>query len=93
MPKGIKYLMSNESRKHLQFYMDCMKKRQTPRDGLCSCAWGGYIDEELLMLFKPEWASIWSYWAAGERVRIKYNKFTSLRQTIVLFMAAINNEL
>jgi hypothetical protein len=78
--------------KHLQFYMVCMKDNRMPRGGLCSCSWNGLIDEALLLLFKPEYASTFSYWAAGEVV-VDYYKFTKLRQTIVLFMAAIKNEL
>jgi len=78
--------------KHLQFYIDCINMDEMPKQGLCSCAWCGYIDEDLLILFKPEGASIWSYWAAGDD-SYSYKSFSPLRQTIVLFMAAINNEL
>lgn len=78
--------------KHLQFYMDCIIMDEMPKEGLCSCAWQGYINEELLFLFKPEEASIWSFWATGDG-GYTYKSFSPLRQTIVLFMAAINNEL
>lgn len=78
--------------KHLQFYMDCIHKGRIPRSGLCACSWHDLIDEELLMLFKPDGASTWSYWAAGKTVRF-YEEFTELRQTIVLFMACLNDEL
>lgn len=78
--------------KHLQFYSDCINMDEMPRSGLCGCAWGGYIDEELLFLFKPEYASMWSYWASGDN-RYSKKSFSPLRQTIVLFMAAINGEL
>lgn len=80
--------------KHLQFYMHCVQNGEMPRPGLCKCSWGDYISEELLMLFKPEDVGIFSYWAS---LKIKkYDdcyKFNELRQTIVLLMAAINNEL
>lgn len=79
--------------KHLQFYMDCISDEIMPQVGLCNCGWTGLIDGNLLLLFKPEDASVFDYWASG----IKHNpcafNFTELRQTIVLFMAALNNEL
>lgn len=77
--------------RHLRFYMDCIEKKEMPRCGLCSCAWSGYIDVELLNLFTPYNCSVFSYWAAGRVANP--DTFTQLRQTIVLFMAAINNEL
>lgn len=79
--------------KHLQFYMDCVKNGEMPKAGLCACSWNDYIYEELLMLFKPDHAGAFSYWASLKGGYDECFKFTKLRQTIVLFMAAINNEL
>lgn len=79
--------------KHLQFYRAYIVGKQLlPCAGLCACSWNDYIDQNTLELFKPEYASIFSYWASGNKTS-SYFKFTELRQTIVLFMAAINNEL
>lgn len=78
--------------KHLQFYMDCMVAKEMPRAGLCSCSWNDFIDEDLLSIFKPDGISEFKYWASG----VKWDKvyiFTPLRQTIVLFMAAMAGEL
>jgi hypothetical protein len=86
---------------HLQFYMDCMNNGcQMPNDlysmykgGLCKMANIGYISNELLKLFS-DGMSDYDYWACsdGQPYESRFN-FNSLRQTIVLFMAAINNEL
>lgn len=88
---------------HLDFYFKCIESGRLPddNDGLCLCA----IDEDLFDLFEPntedsaqlnaECLSV-VYWASGVSIddsTSKYGGFTSLRQTIVLFMAAINNEL
>lgn len=78
--------------KHLKFYMDCMAKREMPKAGLCCCSWCGYIDENILELFEPHNAVPFAYWASRRRNSCAY-KFNNLRQTIVLFMAAINGEL
>jgi hypothetical protein len=92
--------------KHLQFYIDCMRTGVIPGDGLClntsDCA--GVLSEVLLetltptlderkQLDKEGYSS--AYWASGisRHDPDTYNAFTSLRQTIILFMAAINNEL
>lgn len=85
-------MAKNKTGKHLQFYINCSKKQEMPRAGLCCCAWGGYIKEEVLELFQPESASPFSYWARRSEYESPF-KFNILRQTIVLFMAAINNEL
>lgn len=80
--------------KHLKFYTDCLKNGEMPKSGLCACSWNYYICEESLMLFKPDNAGMFSYWASLKKGR--YDDcyiFNKLRQNIVLFMAAINNEL
>lgn len=84
--------MSKKVGKHLQFYMDCIETKEMPNAGLCCNAWRGYIDEDILDLFAPKNESPFAYWANRRRNDCAY-KFNYLRQTIVLFMAAINNEL
>jgi hypothetical protein len=79
--------------KHLRFYMNCMKNGEMPRAGLCACAWNDYLMEESLMLFKPDDAGMFSYWGSEKKGYDECYTFTKLRQTIVLFLAAINNEL
>jgi hypothetical protein len=89
--------------KYLQFYIDCMERNERlPDYGLCN-ALGG----TLLELFEPTASDEKElikeglsalYWASGYPTDSKYDlqrwhSFTPLRQTIVLFMAAINNEL
>jgi hypothetical protein len=86
-------MAKNKIGKHLQFYMDCMKKGEMPKAGLCASSWNDYICEESLMLFKPDYAGMFSYWASEKSGYDDCYKFTKLRQTIVLLMAAINNEL
>lgn len=90
--------------KHLQFYMDCMKlEARMPyllssyQGGLCSMAECNLISKKLFVLFSEDQES-YSYWADGQTTKIhdcfdRRSQFTELRQTIVLFMAAINNEL
>lgn len=93
--------------KNLDFYMQCIKVGEMPHHscgGLCPIARKGVIDSELLGLFEPyrkdetelekEGLSK-GWWASGLGINDlnKYDAFTPLRQTIVLFMAAINNEL
>ncbi len=93
--------------KHLQFYMDCMKRGVMPNSGLCinTVDLGGPLSEELFRLFIPTDDELFalakkgystSYWGLGVITNdydILYDAFSPLRQTIVLFMAAINNEL
>lgn len=87
--------------KHLQFYMDYFNKEHMPGYGLCFLSRHGYISDELLELFEPNGPETdilgqagrdTAYWASDSDDPMMF-KFTSLRQTIVLFMAAINNEL
>ena len=98
----VKIGIMRKNKKHLAFYNACMKTRSIPRDGLCCC--DAYISLKLLDLFEPtisdcnqlsEQGLSVGYWASGLNSYAwgKYREFTPLRQTIVLFMAAINNEL
>lgn len=86
-------MLKKKTGKHLQFYMDCLKKGEMPRTGLCACSWNDYICEELLMLFMPSGSGMFNYWASTKKGYDECYKFTGLRQTIVLFMACLNNEL
>lgn len=89
--------------KHLSFYKDCMKDgKQLPtgqsciyHGGLCSIAHAGLISKELLDLFRPE-PGVLAYWGTeynGANLNVLAFDFSPLRQTIVLLMAAMNNEL
>lgn len=89
--------------KHLQFYMDCMTKGCMDDFGLCNAL----KSKDTLDLFLPTDDDIKTlkeeglsvlYWGSGLSLDNKYDHqrywvLTPLRQTIVLFMAAINNEL
>lgn len=87
--------------KHLQFYMDCINNDCTMPSsfdcpnygGLCNVVDMGLISYEIFKLFSEGQNPI-SFWATGNN-RPYDNRFTftPLRQTIVLFMAAINDEL
>lgn len=91
--------------RHLQFYMDCIQTGEVKDhgigSGLCACAGMGDIDEETLFLFEPNFENQMEdensagWWGAGlpSDDPDRHYKFTPLRQTIVLFMAAINGEL
>ncbi len=86
-------MAKKKSRKHLQFYMDCMTNEIMPHNGLCRCAQKGLISENILELFKPDsFYAQFTYWASGEDCDFEYS-LTPLRQTIVLLMACLNNEL
>lgn len=73
--------------------------------GLCGCASENFIDKSLLNLLTPTQedkdklrmahSSVgwWGFEGNTYVWSIKEHEFTTLRQTIVLFMAAMNNEL
>lgn len=86
--------MAKKKGKHLQFYMYCMKNGRMPFIGLCRCAYYNIISSDILdKYFTPEdFSDAISFWASGEKGDREF-VFTKLRQTIVLFMAALNNEL
>lgn len=93
------------SKKHIEFYKKCMKTGMLPEPGLCLCK--RHINTEMLdELFEPDQKELealaseglcTTYWASeAPDIDISDNcfkGFPSLRQTIVLFMAAINDEL
>jgi hypothetical protein len=94
--------------KHLAYYEKCMESGTLQSfqggipNGLCN---DYFIDQEILRLFLPtlqdyekleEQGLCGEYWASGLPVDTDltiHSAFTPLRQTIVLFMAAINGEL
>lgn len=92
-------------KKHLSFYKKCMSDKTIPFAGLCGCSTNRLLDRGLLDFMSPtsidrvqlenEGLSR-AFWGSGlnnsSGNRLIF-EFTELRQTIVLFMAAINNEL
>lgn len=81
--------------KYLPLYYEWMKSGFTSDEGLCNSLPDDKYTSQLLSLFRPYGIS-YIYWGYGEENANTYdviNKFTPLRQTIILFMAAINNEL
>ena len=97
--------MKKKTGKHLRFYIDCMNNgsmmpvvESDYRGGLCSISDAGLIDQKIFNLFSFG-KSDFHFWATEDAREDSYlfsnrrNEFTELRQTIVLLMAAINNEL
>ena len=86
-------------KKYLSFYKKCIKTGRMPHLGLCS----NFLGDERLDLFEPTTKDLKSlrkeglsilYWGAGlPPYPGSGTSFTPLRQTIVLFMAAMNGEL
>jgi hypothetical protein len=102
-----KKVVKKKRTKHLDFYNECMKSGKMKRlfgihYGLCNVAVHDRIDGDLLdKYFRPneqerdklrEKGKSTVYWASGSK-KDKMGEFTKLRQTIVLFMAAIKGEL
>jgi len=86
--------------KYLKFHFDCLESGVLPSDGLCNSLLGNSIqlfeptDLDFKRLFK-EGLPV-AYWGCGCRYGSLYErayKYTPLRQTIVLFLAAMNGEL
>lgn len=78
-------------KKYVSLYYKWMETGELSRAGLCtSLDW-----PEELQLFVPKWKSPWSYWANEGHPNAKHLSivFNPLRQNIVLFLAAMNNEL
>ena len=87
-------------KKYLDFYQKYAKKGVLPTNGLCA----SFRDDELFRLIDPDEGERISYWGYDgiirdglETVSPPYHDehygFTSLRQTVVLLMAAMNGEL
>lgn len=89
-------------KKHIDFYNECVENgNQMPNVGLCTAAMEGIISNEIFedyfVLTKQEKNRLKRaggnifYWLSGEKDGAAW-EFTPLRQTIVLFMAAIAGE-
>lgn len=87
--------------KYLEFYKKCMEYGTIPDEGLCVCLPGEEIslfypiNRDFYALKHEDCSTV--FWAHGIPgvldVESRAYTFTPLRQTIVLFMAAMNNEL
>ena len=87
-------------KKYLEFYHKCMKTGRLPKTGLCYCF---DHNEDIKLFYPPSDNGFWGY--DGRNIPGLYFKefgvspydlrfaFTPLRQNIVLFLAAMNNEL
>jgi hypothetical protein len=102
------YLIEKDmEKKYLKFYKKCMKAGSLPDDGLCLSLIRRGREDKKLALFEPTSAdnsmilvegTSYGYWASGllthpDNLNERMYGFTPLRQTIVLFLAAMNNEL
>lgn len=92
--------MKKKPGKYLKFYYKAIKSGRMPTDGLCRAfdltPEGCYFTlPRHLGLFEPTMPGA-TYWGSGDETEGTYEQyftFTPLRQTIVLFCAAMNNEL
>jgi hypothetical protein len=92
-----------KTKKYLPLYERWAKAERIPYPGLCSCFEGDCQSAELISLFRPYRVSVYSesncsFWGYGEDTNTsslwdECHSFTTLRQTIVLLMAAMNDEL
>jgi len=96
--------MKKKEGKYLKFYKECMETGKLPihedgdYGGLCFCL---DKDENFTLLKPINDGGYWAYDGSNiyeedldrKTAPIVKQKFTTLRQTIVLFMAAMNNEL
>lgn len=87
--------------KYLAFYMECSRRRKMKYTGLCHAFKDhmemDYPEFELIKPTDEERARLWpefnpTWWGSGTEWQ-ELHKFTPLRQTLVLLMAALNNEL
>lgn len=86
--------------KYLKFYEKCIGAGRLPHDGLCKSfgkvkKFQRFIptcDDFDIMNQEDKSTGYWGSGVKYNNIR-KYCGFTPLRQTIVLFMAAMNNEL
>jgi hypothetical protein len=84
-----------ETMKYLPLYYEWMERGRIPESGLCNC----FPNDKYLDLLSP--TSIheqkWCWWANGDKYVLNTTiweyGFNPVRQNIVLFMAAMNNEL
>lgn len=93
--------MKKNKPKYLPFYMECSKKRRMPVAGLChlfEIKPRSYPEFRLISPNGKERDDIAAdgknrTWWGSDSYYAEVEKFTTLRQTIVLLMAALNNEL
>lgn len=101
--------MSKKKTPFLDFYKRCIetgsiKGEVDPKTGLPGGLCSTKLNKKLISLFEPGEDLRWDYWAyTGGRVTLPVIldvgidavvfTFTPMRQTVVLFCAAINNEL
>lgn len=85
-----------KKRKYYDFYVKCMDSGEMPKYGLC----GNFPFDEKLELFEPTRKNCleyhvqpWYYWGSVEPGAYAAREFNETRQTIVLFLAAMNGEL
>lgn len=81
-----------KNKKYLPLYKAWMKTGRLPKRGLCPSV-GGTL---LARLFKPEWASSYCFWLSNDEdccPEFVARNFNTLRQNVMLLMAAMNNEL
>lgn len=90
-----------KEKKYLPLYYKWMDAKRMPEAGMCNC-----MDnkDQMFILFKPtskerdrldKSGFCPVFWASGLLANSdgEFTSFTPLRQTIVLFLAAMNNEL
>lgn len=93
-----------KKKRYLDFYNEFIKTGKMSNDGLCNV-----FGEKALNLFVPEYDTYFNYAKYGDTLATSYwgygydfyevaddnvrYSFTPLRQTIVLLMAAMNDEL
>lgn len=89
-------MKKGKRKKYLEFYNKCMttgvmpyKENKETCGGLCSI----FPRSEELKLMSPDDKRLWYWGHSDEYWNGDGTTFTELRQTIVLFMAAMNNEL
>lgn len=89
--------MKKNKSKYLKYYLDYANRLMMPDPGLCSAFKG----EPEFDLVKPnrddklrlDTESKCAVWWGSDQIGTGLNDFTPLRQTLVLLMAALNNEL
>lgn len=90
--------MKKKKTPYLDFYKKCMETGRIPDNGLCNCFESQLFEYVKPLLNERQFGYPHNYWAFGEDTTNLVSlevaqRFTPLRQTIVLFMACLNNEL
>ena len=88
--------MAKKDKYFLELYKLYLHEGELDAMGLCSCVKEGYFSS-ILEKFTPYYHLSKAFWGHGGRKSVPFIEqaytFTPLRQTILLFCAAINNEL